>query len=399
MKRLLLAVLASLTLVPLAGLGAAIASYVNPVYGFLTNPQIDATNVVNYGQIITGTTDPFDTSDTVNFTNYGIIEGSVGFRFDTAPAGSGVRRMMANFVNLNAGLIEAVDPSAAQLIAPCTVGRVDPSYLFVWATNIICQGGLSSGESLVVGANGLLQLTGENIDLSRAGVEVLGVWAEALGDTQNGTTNFTPDIGVYDKEAFQGNFGPNPNTLDSAALWNGTTASSQPLANAGTAFSLVSPVSDSYTNRVGGLARIVLTNFTGPITNVTGTNFTTNSFATNIIKQAIFAAGTPDSIVQVGFSNGTRKALGALFTVGLSNSVVTAAEPAYIWVQDTLASSANRGLSTNLVGCPVSTNNARPNNYRMNRLSTSPGTPGGAGPPPPPAGLFHQRGGCNRHQH
>ncbi len=389
MKRLLLAGLAGLALAPLTGLAAS-ASWVNPIYGFVANPQIDATNVVNYGGITASTLAPFETFDTVNFTNYGTLTGSSGWRFSTVPASLGARRMMGNFVNIDAGLVSAVDPLAQGLTAPCEVAPVDPSYLIVWATNIYCPGGTTTGQSLVVGPNGLLQLTGQNIDIRRAGVEVLGVWSEPQGDaTTSPPTNFIPDIAVYDQYWAQASFS-RQYTLPTASLWNGAVATSlsvpgpppagpaQPTT--APAFVLYQPVADSFVGTNGGV-RMVLTNFTGPITNITGTNYITNTFVTNFVKQAVFAKTMPGASVQVGFSGGNIKALGALVTLGISNSVILSAEPAYIFIQDTLASSTNRGLSANIEGCPEF-GTSRPVTYSENRLPNSPGGLGGGGLPP-----------------
>src|SRR6478735_3591027 len=51
-------------------------------------PQIDATNFVNSGVIDIFTTLPFETSDTLNYTNSGTMIASPGWFFDTAPSGN-----------------------------------------------------------------------------------------------------------------------------------------------------------------------------------------------------------------------------------------------------------------------------------------------------------------------
>src|SRR5437868_9629306 len=104
MKRLLIQGLFSLMLLPQVG-WATDAFYINN--GTVTfPPQIDATNFINNGSFdfsFNPTVSPFDTSNTENFTNNGSMFGSVGFRFDNAPASSGTRRMSASFRNRLAG--------------------------------------------------------------------------------------------------------------------------------------------------------------------------------------------------------------------------------------------------------------------------------------------------------
>src|SRR6266705_646239 len=63
------AVLLCLTLAPFAAFGTD-DFYFN--FGTVTEPpQVDAVNFVNYGTFNIFTTDPFETSNTRNFTNYG----------------------------------------------------------------------------------------------------------------------------------------------------------------------------------------------------------------------------------------------------------------------------------------------------------------------------------------
>src|SRR5882672_8620967 len=94
MKRLFIPGLVTLMLLPQFG-RATDTFYINN--GTVTfPPQIDATNFINNGSFdfsLNPTVYPFDTSNTENFTNNGTMFGSVGFRFDTAPASSGTRSM------------------------------------------------------------------------------------------------------------------------------------------------------------------------------------------------------------------------------------------------------------------------------------------------------------------
>src|SRR5438445_12498934 len=110
MNRLFISWLLSLILLPQIG-GATDAFYTNNA-NVTFPPQIDAINVINNGAFdfsFNPTVYPFDTSNTENFTNNGTMFGSVGFRFDTAPASSGTRRMATSFRNRLVGSITAAD--------------------------------------------------------------------------------------------------------------------------------------------------------------------------------------------------------------------------------------------------------------------------------------------------
>src|SRR6187399_3140692 len=89
---------------------AADPAFVNPVFGIVNSPVIDATNVVNYGQFLAASIYPYETSSTLNYTNYGTMVGSVGFRFERISAVTGARSMASSFVNHNPGTIQAQSP-------------------------------------------------------------------------------------------------------------------------------------------------------------------------------------------------------------------------------------------------------------------------------------------------
>jgi hypothetical protein len=113
-----------------------------------TPPVINATTFINYGtlsvltiyanigdwsQILSPL--PFETFDTLNYTNYGYMQSYNGFRFDyypnpTSANPSTYRQMAANFVSMNPGLIFSTDPPASglYLFNVCAVSVVDPSY-------------------------------------------------------------------------------------------------------------------------------------------------------------------------------------------------------------------------------------------------------------------------------
>jgi hypothetical protein len=119
-------------------------------------PQIDATNFVNTGTFIIDT-ELYETWNTINYTNigYGLMSSDAGFVFDTQTT-SGSHLMAGSFYNVN---------------------EVDCGYYFVaWATNIVNPGTVNvPGVFTVVnpgtgatGTAGLLQFTGQNVDLTRS---------------------------------------------------------------------------------------------------------------------------------------------------------------------------------------------------------------------------------------
>ena len=60
--------------------------------GNVTNVQVNARNFVNDGRFTVLSSVPWDPQNTVNFTNRGTINGSVGFRFETVSSGFGIRQ-------------------------------------------------------------------------------------------------------------------------------------------------------------------------------------------------------------------------------------------------------------------------------------------------------------------
>ena len=279
----------SLALLPRTGL-ATDQFYINN--GTVTDsPVIDAINFINNGTFITATTLPYDTSNTRNFTNNGTMIGSVGFRFDNAPSGAGVRKPAANFVNRLGGTVVGADFGFAIL---GTTFSLSPSYLLVSATNIINEGILG------VGANGEMKLTGTNINLKRSGI---GVNPISPNGSFNGITNFQPDIAIYDL-----NWGQTNLTFNSASLISLPLQQIQspvyPVQNAPGVFlppfdQVVLPFAttffDLYTNDLDGVT-ITVTNGPGSTTNV--------FVVTNIVRQAVFV-GVSDPKLQlsgIGFS-------------------------------------------------------------------------------------------------
>jgi hypothetical protein len=143
----------------------------------LAIPSIDATNFLNNGTFTinfpTSTRiQLFETSDTLNYTNNGLMTCNNGFQFDTHSSSSGLHSMASTF--FNPGTIRC--GSSIDGVFP--VDGVPPE-MFVSATNIVNPGTVIVGQTAVLTgesgttitaeeANGLLQFSGQNIDLTRA---------------------------------------------------------------------------------------------------------------------------------------------------------------------------------------------------------------------------------------
>ncbi|HEU5123273.1 MAG TPA: hypothetical protein VFW05_04325 [Verrucomicrobiae bacterium] len=398
----------------LVSVGAPSQNYVNPAGNLVISPEIiDAVNFLNLGtfQLAGVPYIPYETFDTLNYTNSGLMVSAPGWRFDLNSNKTGKRSWSANFVNLNAGQIVAVDldNAGSSAEAPCVVSTLYPSYLLVSATNIITQAGTtSSGASLVVGANGVMKLEGKKVDLSRSGLEVTPIWDEFLGSGvyDDPPTRFIPDVAVYDQVWAQSGFSPGY-PVGSAGLWDGVTARAQAISRQQGAnpapfpgFTISNPTADSYVN-VGRLMPLFLTNVIyEEITfedETNGCSITVTSAVpdvrvinvrSNIAKGAVFV-GVPASFnpPQIGFTGSTQprnpfNRADVLISVMLSNSVTTELEPAYIRVQDQLASDTTiRGMLVNVIGCDPLTQ--RPFNYNLDRAPVLPGFSGNNGYPEP----------------
>jgi len=242
----------------------------------------------------------------------------------------------------------------------------------------------SPKASLIVGANGEMELTGKNVDLSRSGIESLQVWDAPQG-SGNGVTNFIPDIAIYDLYWGRTNF-----TMDfplfSGSLWDGIFAVAQGgpfpqvLPGGDPGFVLVGPAADSYINILpSSIATITITNMDGSTNNI--------SFSTNITKGAVFVGSSSGMDVSIGFIgpavNGFDIA-SVLLSVQVSNVVTTRLEPAYIYVEDRLASGGlnSTGILTSVIGCPPFTT-SRPANYFVARSPFFIGSAGNNGYPDP----------------
>lgn len=163
-------------------------------------PVIDATNFYNTGTFIINFTfatvtasQPFyETSDTLNYVNTGLMMGNFGFRFDNQPSGSGTRTPSASFINegtVSCGSTNNTTDSFFGLLG--ITGFFIPQCI-VSATNIVNPG------DMVVGVDGLLQLTGKNVDLSRGTFNVEGGGANGGSANAFGTGIFDLNTNFWD---------------------------------------------------------------------------------------------------------------------------------------------------------------------------------------------------------
>ncbi|MEY2427331.1 MAG: hypothetical protein QOJ40_216 [Verrucomicrobiota bacterium] len=174
MKRSLLSIFAGVLLAPwaLASTDYYINNGVINVTGpAVAAPQIDAVNFVNNGLfIITNQAQsslvspalPFQTWDTLNWTNRNLIGGDPGFRFDFFDSASSLDRMSANFVNAN-----SINESNALVFGN--------SYVEIFASNVINRG------TLGISGAGLLRVDGDNVDLKRSQLAGFGNQANENG--------------------------------------------------------------------------------------------------------------------------------------------------------------------------------------------------------------------------
>jgi hypothetical protein len=458
MNRLLLSGLTSLTLL-LGVTEAAQTTFINPAgstFNFINNgttttPQIDAVNFINNGTFNADTTGfsglPFETADTLNYTNTGSMSGDSGWLFDLSPASVGSRRSAANFFNDNLASVTGVN------------------FLLVSATNIYNSG------LFTVGVDGLIQLDGGAINLAQSQMLTGTAPGSARGSSYAVLTNqFDPDLFISD--IYWAATSTVPNTpipsLDTASFWRPVVTASSvttnvtrigtilpggimvaPFTNIVTVttnaastnivaqapsipsppaeptfisgFSLSNPSLNSWTNNGSNdpiadstnvnriITTLVLTNWTGTpnsvpnnvVTNYVGQAITLNPNApgfnliTNLTRQAVFVKKPNDTNFRVqtgymGATNAMGDTVGVLISMPVTNLVSLQVSTNYIFFQDTLASQTTRGLLGNSENSPPST--FRPTNYLVER--TAGGFPGNfrAGIGPPPLDFFSTSG-------
>jgi len=353
-------------------------------------PQIDATNFNNSGTWnISGLTAPYETADTLNYTNTGTMTSSVGWEFDfgsptIAHSFYGGPYLSANFVNGNGATIQANDGSIYN--PPTSQNPTLVSYLLICATNIVNKG------TLIAGASGEIILSGANVNLSHSGgLEITPI---AGGVGSNGLTNFVPDTAIYDEYWTA----TNNNLTVTGPWWNGVVL--EPFQGFGigepcgvtngtiTIGPLTPNVIDSFTTNVGPHT-LTLTNNVGQ---------TTSSIVySNIVNQGVFVyTGTNNGITgQIRFTpslipSNAFCTVAIQLTAGPTNVITEQTQTNAIYIVDSFASSTNHGLNKNTILNPAaacSDATYRPAAFVLSRTAPSAFTSAnsftGAGVPPP----------------
>lgn len=165
MKRLQVFLVALFSTIALSSSADTAARYEN--YSTVTiPPQIDAVEFINHGVFNFSTVLPFDTQNTLYYTNRGEIIGGVGFQFDLSDGGAGVRKPAASFHNR--GYIQAEEIGSifggGEIEFPLIFGSILGSYLDIHATNVVNTGIMG------VGPNGVMSIEGDRVELARGGL-------------------------------------------------------------------------------------------------------------------------------------------------------------------------------------------------------------------------------------
>lgn len=191
--------------------GATATQATDPIYanyGLVTTPpQIDATVFLNAGQfdfttagggIGIGANVPFDTQYTLFYTNRGLMNSPIGWRFDYVTEDE--RKPTDWFVNEQA--IVAQDSSTISIgsVSSGNYGLSGSSYMSVSATNI------NSSGFMAAGSGGLVKIEGQKIDLSNSGVSAsdaslsgMGYFAyNTISAGLEGTTNYLNPSDIMD---------------------------------------------------------------------------------------------------------------------------------------------------------------------------------------------------------
>jgi glucuronoarabinoxylan endo-1,4-beta-xylanase len=388
-KTLFLSLCFGLMLFPFAVRGTD-AIYISPAQVY-SPPNVDATAFYNGGMWDIGTSPyPFQTQNTLYYTNNGTMTGSVGWEFDFGPLPNGGRGWSASFVNGKASsTIQALDSSVRN---PVTLYYYPVSYLWVSATNIIAQG----GSTLGAGPNGEVKLTGGNVNLSRSILKITPI-VPTGGAT--GGTNFTSDTAIYSTDWGQ----TNGLIFNSAALWDGTNVaapfyyvydncSTNPAPGA---------LADTNTPTVADSLITLLGSTTVTVTNSDGTPSSIPNFGTNYANQAAFVLLSANNGVtaQIRFSPSANLPPPALqnvavqFTAPTLNAITLVVQTNYLYLVDTLATATNTGLNidTNFnPNYPCSGFRYRPANYILSRLEPAAFALGVPGSGLPAANFFFQ---------
>lgn len=125
----------------------------------------------------------FETSDTLDFTNNGVMIGTAGFDFETFPASTGKRHMANSFVNnangIGGGSITAINIFGGENIFqnggfagstqdPLNFDAAGLATVIIHATNVINTGSINLDNT------GLIDIVGNSLDLRRGQMVMTG---------------------------------------------------------------------------------------------------------------------------------------------------------------------------------------------------------------------------------
>src|SRR5262245_62757401 len=155
-----------------SGLFAATAPIYINTGAIQAPPQIDATAFLNEGSffVSSGSTLPYETQNTLNFTNRGQMSGS--FRLLNINGANGFRLPAVNVINETGALIDG---------AP---------YVWLEATNVVNHGILRAD------AAGLIRVKGNSLNLSRGALAMGSTFS--CGGEVNPPPSFIPDANIFD---------------------------------------------------------------------------------------------------------------------------------------------------------------------------------------------------------
>ena len=167
-------------------------------------PVIDDTNFVNNNQFIINFTavQPtptffYETSDTLNYTNNGLMMGNTGFQFDDSSTSTGLRTMSASFNNPGTVSCGSATNTGDPYLGELYLFGFYPE-CYVNATNILVSG------TVDVGVDGSIQLTGKNVNLTRSRLTLESGGLNANGANAFGTGVFGLNTNFWDPSEFLG---------------------------------------------------------------------------------------------------------------------------------------------------------------------------------------------------
>jgi hypothetical protein len=336
-------VLGTLVLSLVCSTHAASPLFIN--YGTLTNvPQVDAVVFANHGLFSVFGVLPYETQNTLFFTNRGTMTGSPGFRLETVPP-FGPRRPASTFYN---GVDATVTAGGFQFVGIGAAGAllaIESSQTRIWATNVVNKGHIEADSA------GLVRILGQSVDLSRSSVGILPVTG---GGGSLTLSNFFPDRGVTDVYWGMNN--------DGSSRMNSST--------------LVAPIPQLTNYLVRTPQHRVTNTFFGQgallnLTNASGYVITNQVTPTNWIVDAVFVqSSNPDLLVDVRFAPST------IATNPYSTAIVEFLNPetnvldgseflTQFYLIDRTASETNWVLLTNL----FSGNTRMPSTFEVTRFT------------------------------